>query len=149
MVLRLSIHQADVSLSPIPFATAGQEQVEREGRTLVVTRSALQSNRIQRCKAECKDCRGFSDPLCKAYNSRSQIIPAFSHKPEKALTISIKTALSGEQRYIQLQFGWMDAKAGSISRLTDRKQIIGLQGTSSSRILEAAFFKKHLNTEHL
>lgn len=96
----------------------------------------MQSNRIQKCKAECKDCRGFSDPLCKAYNSRSQIIPTFlSHKPEKALTISIEMALSGEQHYIQLHFGWLDEKAGSISRLTDRKQIIGLQGTSFSRIL--------------
>lgn len=111
MLLRLiTLHpQADVSLSPFPFATAGQEQAEQEGRTLAVTRSALQSNRNQRCKAECRDCRGFSDPLCKAYNSRTQTIPTFpSHKPEKALTISMEMTLSGEQDYIQLQLaGWM------------------------------------------
>lgn len=111
MLLRLitSHPQADVSLSPIPFASAGQEQAEWEGRTLAVTRSALQSNRIQRCRAECRDCRGFTDPPCKAYSSRTQTIPAFpSHKPGKALTISTEMAPSGEQDYIQLQLaGWM------------------------------------------
>lgn len=54
MLLRLitSHPQADVSLSPIPFASAGQEQAEWEGRALALSRSVLQSNRTQRCKAE-------------------------------------------------------------------------------------------------
>lgn len=45
-----------------------------------------------------------------------------------------------ESRNHPAAVGWLDAKAGSIGRSTDRKQIIRFQGTSFSKISFSSIF---------